>query len=130
MVGYIPAGNRFVLGIRHESNYSLGDIPYYARPIINMRGAPLMKYQNKNTMLMEADVSYNVYKRWYLSGFAGMGNAFESFADFEKGKSVTTMGAGFRYLIARKLGARFGIDFALSQDDFAFYIIFGTAWLK
>jgi Omp85 superfamily domain len=130
MIGYIPAGNRFVLGIRHESMYSLGNIPYYARPIVNMRGAPLMKYQNKNTMVMEADVSYNVYKRWYISGFMGIGNAFSSLADFEKGKSVTTLGTGFRYLIARKLGTRMGVDFAFSQDDFAFYIIFGTAWLR
>jgi hypothetical protein len=130
MIGYIPAGNRFVLGIRHESLYSLGNIPYYARPIINMRGAPLMKYQNKNTMVMEAEVSYNVYKRWYISGFTGIGNAFSSFADFEKGKSVTTLGSGFRYLVARKLGTTMGMDFAFSQDDFAFYIIFGTAWLR
>ena len=130
MIGYIPAGNRFVLGIRHESQYTLGNIPYYARPIINMRGAPLMKYQNAHTMVMEAEVDYNVYKRWYISGFMGIGNAFSSIADFEKGKSVTTLGSGFRYRIARKLGTSMGMDFAFSQDDFAFYIIFGTAWLR
>ena len=95
-----------------------------------MRGAPLMKYQNTNTMLMEAEVSYNVYKRWYISGFTGMGNAFSNFADFNEGKSVTTLGTGFRYLIARKLGTNMGMDFALSNEDFAFYIVFGTAWLK
>jgi hypothetical protein len=130
MVGYLPAGKRFVVGLRHESNYSLGDVPFYARPMIQMRGAPLMKYQNVNTMLMEAEVSYNVFKRWYLSGFTGMGNAFEDFSGFEEGKSTATLGTGFRYLLARKLGASMGMDFAFSQDDFAFYIIFGTAWLK
>jgi len=130
LIGYIPTSNKVFLGIRHESNYSLGDIPFYARPIINMRGAPLMKYQNKNTLLMEAEVSWNVYKRWFVSGFTGVGNAFESFKDFEKGKSVTTMGTGFRYKLARKLGINMGMDFAFSQDDFAFYIVLGTAWLK
>jgi hypothetical protein len=130
LIGYLPAGNRLFLGVRHESNYSLGDVPFYARPIVSLRGAPLMKYQNVNTMLMEAELSWNVYKRWYLSVFTGMGNAFSSFADFEEGKSVTTLGAGFRYLLARKLGANMGMDFAFSNDDFAFYIIFGTAWLR
>jgi hypothetical protein len=130
MVGYIPAGPKIFFGIRHESLYSMGDIPFYARPIISMRGAPLMKYQNTNTTLIEAEVTYNVHKRWYISGFTGMGNAFASFSELAEGKSVSTIGTGFRYLVARKLGTHMGMDFAMSQDDFAFYIVFGTAWLK
>ena len=130
LIGYVPAGNKVFLGLRHEGNYSLGDIPFYARPIISMRGAPLMKYQNRNTLLMEAEVSWNVYKRWFVSGFAGIGNAFESYEEFEAGKSVATLGTGFRYKLARKLGTNMGVDFAVSQDDFAFYIVLGTAWLR
>jgi hypothetical protein len=130
LIGYVPAGKKVYLGLRHESTYSLGDIPFYARPIIFLRGAPLMKYQNKNISVMEAEVDWNVYKRWTVLGFTGMGNAFDNFADLEKGKSVTTLGTGFRYMIARKLGTNMGMDFAVSNDDFAFYIVFGTAWLR
>jgi hypothetical protein len=130
LIGYLPASDKVSLGIRHESNYTLGNVPFWARPIISLRGAPLMKYQDVNTTLMEAEVSWNVYRRWYLSGFTGIGNAFSSFDDFEEGKSVTTLGTGFRYAVARKLGAHMGMDFALSNEDFAFYIVFGTAWLK
>jgi hypothetical protein len=130
LIGYIPAGPKVFFGIRHESLYSLGDIPFYARPIVNLRGAPLMKYQNKNTMLMEGEVSYNIYNRWNVSAFAGMGNAFNGFSELEEGKSVSTIGTGFRYLLAKKLGTHMGMDFGFSQDDFAFYIIFGTAWLR
>jgi hypothetical protein len=89
-----------------------------------------MKYQDSHTMVMEAELSYNVFKRWFISGFTGMGNAFSSLEDFNSGKSVSTYGTGFRYLIARKLGTNMGMDFAWSMDDFAFYIVFGTAWLK
>jgi hypothetical protein len=130
MIGYFPVSARIFAGIRHESIWSVGDIPFYARPIIVLRGAPLMKYQNKNTMLMETEISWNVYNRWYLSGFTGIGNAFSGIADFDEGKGVTTLGSGFRYLVARKLGTQMGMDFGFSQDDFAFYIIFGTAWLR
>ncbi len=130
LIGYFPASNRVSVGIRHESNYTLGNVPFWARPIVNLRGAPLMKYQNVNTTLMEAEISWNVFKRWYLSGFTGMGTAFSSFSEFDNGKSVTTLGTGFRYVLARKLGAHMGMDFAVSNDDYAFYIIFGTAWLK
>jgi len=35
-----------------------------------------------------------------------------------------------RYMVALKPGTNMGMDFAVSQDDFAFYIVFGTAWLR
>jgi hypothetical protein len=130
MIGYLPAGDRFVVGVRQETNATLGNVPFYARPIVSLRGAPLMKYQDKHTILMEAEVDYNVFKRWFISGFTGIGNAFPSLGDFEEGKSVTTLGTGFRYLMARKLGMQAGMDFAFSNEDFAFYIVMGTAWLR
>jgi hypothetical protein len=130
MIGYLPAGRKLMLGVRHESSYSLGDVPFWARPIVYLRGAPLMKYQNNNTMVMEAELSMNVYRRWYVSGFTGIGNAFSGFSEFETGKSVTTIGSGFRYLVARKLGTQMGLDFGFSQDDYGIYIVFGTAWLR
>lgn len=129
-IGYFPAGNRLIVGLRYGSNYTFGDVPFYARPIIQMRGVPLMKYQNKNTTLMETEVSVDLTNRWCLIGFAGIGNAYSSVSEFENGKSVRTMGSGFRYLLARKLGARMGMDFAASQDDFAFYFVFGSSWLR
>jgi len=130
LIGYVPAGKKVFLGLRHESTYSLGDVPYYARPIINLRGAPLMKYQNQHVMVMEAEVDWNVYKRWTVTGFTGIGNAFANLADFDEGKSVSTLGTGFRYKMARKLGMNAGMDFAVSNEDFAFYIVLGTAWLR
>lgn len=130
LIGYFPANDKLFIGVRHESTYSLGNIPFYARPIVVLRGAPLMKYQNNNTTVMEAEVNWNVYKRWNLVGFTGMGNAFSDFESFEKGKSISSVGTGFRYLMARKFGLQMGMDFAKSTDDFAFYIVFGTSWLR
>ena len=130
MIGYLPAGDRLTVGVRQETNATLGNVPFYARPIVSLRGAPLMKYQDINTILMEAEVDYNVFKRWFISGFTGIGNAFPSMGEFEEGKSVTTLGTGFRYLMARKLGMQAGMDFAFSNEDFAFYIVMGTAWLR
>jgi hypothetical protein len=129
-VGYFPASKRVFIGLRYGSNYTLGDVPFYARPMVQMRGVPLMKYQGKNTTLMETEVSVDVSSRWSLLGFAGIGNAYSKISDFENGKSVRTAGSGFRYLLARKFGVKMGMDFAASQDDFAFYFIFGSSWLR
>jgi outer membrane protein assembly factor BamA len=130
MIGYFPASEKLFIGVRHESTYSLGDIPFYARPIVVLRGAPLMKYQNNNTTVMEAEANWNLYKRWSLVGFTGIGNAFSDFESFENGKSISSVGTGFRYLLARKFGLQMGMDFAKSTDDFAFYFVFGTSWLR
>jgi len=37
-------------------------------------------------------------------------------------------GTGFRYLISRVFQIRTGMDFAWSDEDFAFYFTTGTAW--
>jgi hypothetical protein len=130
LIGYMPVNKSIVMGVRHESIFSIGEIPFYARPIVILRGAPIMKYQNRNTTVTEFEVNWNFYRRWNLVGFTGLGNAFESFDEFNNGKSVGNIGTGFRYLIARKFGMQMGMDFAQSTDDFAFYIVFGTSWLR
>jgi hypothetical protein len=129
-LGFFPASKKLNVGIRYGSNHALGDMPFWARPIIQMRGVPLMKYQDKNVTLMETEVSVDVYKRWSVIGFTGIGNAYSSLGEFDEGKSVHTLGTGFRYLMARKFGLKMGVDIAASQDDFGFYIIFGSSWLR
>lgn len=129
-MGYFPASSNVTVGIRWEGHFSVGSTLFWARPWVKLRGAPQMKYQNQNTVLMETEVDWNLYKRWTLVGFTGIGNAFAEIGDFDRGKTVRTLGAGFRYLIARELGADMGMDFAFSNDDFAFYVVFGTAWTR
>jgi len=131
MIGYFPVNKKLFVGVRQQNTYSLGDIPFYARPVVMLRGAPITKYQNNNTTLLETEVDWNLYKRWSLLGFTGIGNAFKDYDSFNKGKSVATIGTGFRYLLMRKLGAQMGMDFAASSGgDAAFYIVFGCSWLR
>jgi len=129
-MGYFPASEKVNVAMRYDTQFSLGDVPFWARPWVDLRGAPLVKYQNKNIASMEVQVDWNVYKRWTLLGFTGIGHAFSDFGEFDKGKSVRTLGTGFRYLIARQLGAQMGIDVAFSNDDWAFYIVFGNSWSR
>jgi len=119
-----------VFGLRNENAFTVGDVPFYARPIVVLRGAPLMKYQNRNTTVYEFELAWNAYNRWSVLGFTGMGNAFDSFDNFNEGKCVASIGTGFRYLVARKFGMQMGMDFAQSTDDFAFYFVFGTSWMR
>ncbi|MCZ6650085.1 MAG: hypothetical protein O7D35_05390, partial [Acidobacteria bacterium] len=42
--------------------------------------------------------------------------------------AVSVYGAGFRYLLSRKLGLTGGLDLARGADENTLLIIFGSAW--
>ena len=62
--------------------------------------------------------------------FAGYGRTVSDIDSINEGSNVWNAGAGFRYLIARLLGLQMGIDVARGPENWAFYIVFGSAWLK
>jgi len=130
-LGYKPISHKVYSAWRFDGSFLLGEAPFYAYPFLQMRGVPAMKYQSDNTLLVETEWKFNVYKRWSLDVFGGTGKAFPTFDKFGAATLVYNYGIGFRYLIAKKYGMDAGIDFAFSNDgDFAFSIIFGTAWNK
>jgi glucose/arabinose dehydrogenase len=44
--------------------------------------------------------------------------------------TVVTGGAGFRYELASKYGLHMGVDVAFGPDGPAFYVQFGSAWMR
>lgn len=130
-LGYQPISKKVFSGWRFDASFMFGDSPLYALPFVEMRGVPVMKYQSDNTMVVETEWRFVVYKRWSVDVFTGLGKAFETFNTFGDATLVYNYGLGFRYLIAEKFGMDMGLDFAWSNNgDFAFYIIVGSAWNK
>ncbi len=125
-----PINTRWISGFRFDMQQVFGDIPFYIKPFLDMRGVPAVRYQGKTTMLAEAEQRFDVYKRWSLVALGGTGKAFDNFNDFSKATWVYNYGGGFRYLIARKLGLRMGVDVAKSNDSWGYYLIFGSGWLR
>lgn len=93
-----------------------------------LRGIPALRYQDRSTAVVETEVRWNVTPRWALIGFAGAGKAFGQRVDWTEAETVVAKGAGFRYLLARKLSLYGGLDFARGPEDRAFYIQVGGAW--
>ena len=128
--GYLPIGSRLFSAYRFQGSYLIGEAPFYAYPFVSLRGIPAMRYQSDNTLVAETEWRYKIYKRWSLTAFTGAGKAFQSISNFNDIDWAYTVGAGFRYEIARLLGTHMGLDFAWGNaKDFAFYIVFGTSWL-
>ena len=127
--GWVPVRPDWVLGLRADGAFSGGDIPFYMLPRVDLRGISLSRYQGQHTLTTEAELRWDFTPRWSILGFAGMGwTAANDLNDFAIDDGHVAGGTGFRYLISRIFGIRTGIDFAWSEEDFAFYLTTGTAW--
>ena len=126
--GYLPLSPQFILGGRIDGRTSRGDVPFYQLPFIELRGVPVARYQDQSTAVLDTELRWNVTPRWALVGFVGVGRAWGTKSTFSDAGVVTAGGAGFRYLVARRLGLYAGLDIARGPEDTAIYIQAGSAW--
>lgn len=80
--------------------------------------------------LVETEQQFNITSRWSIVAFAGIGAAFGEEEGVNTTLTAWNAGSGFRYLIARQLGLRMGLDVARGPEDWAIYIVFGYSWQK
>ncbi|MEK6479175.1 BamA/TamA family outer membrane protein [Catalinimonas sp. 4WD22] len=118
----------WISGFRLETKIQTGDAPFYIEPAISLRGVPLARYQGDQTYVLETEQRYDFTLRWSMVAFGGLAKAPTDDISFDDALLVHNYGTGFRYLIARKFGLRTGIDVAWSNDNFGWYIVFGSAW--
>jgi hypothetical protein len=128
---YKQIGRKFVGGLRIDGQQALGKPPFYAEPFIDMRGIAAERYQGKADILTEAEARWDVVPRLSVLLYGGMGKAFDEWADFSDATLVYSYGTGFRYLLARKFKLRMGLDVAKGPaDQWGYYVVFGSSWLK
>ena len=127
-ISYWPILNSVVLGVRVEGDFSDGDTPFYDVPYINIRGIPALRYQGENVLVGELQARWDITFRWSLVGFGGAGLTAERISDFGDESAKWAGGGGFRYLIARRLGLRVGLDIAFGPEDTVLYVGVGSAW--
>lgn len=125
---WIPLAPSWVLGIRADTGFSQGDIPFFAQPYVSLRGVSDAKFQDRNQLTGELELRWNVAPRWYVLGFGGAGKAYGNLHSLSDAPTAYGFGTGFRYLIARKLGLTMGIDIARGPGQNAFYVQIGSAW--
>jgi hypothetical protein len=125
---WIPLSPDWILGLRVDTGFSQGDIPFFAQPYVSLRGVSDAKYQDRNQLTGEVELRWNVTPRWSVLGFGGVGRAYGNLHSFGDAPTAFGFGTGFRYLLARKLGLSMGIDIAHGPQQNAFYIQVGSAW--
>lgn len=130
MFAYKPLSKKLVGGFRLDGQQAFGEPPFFMLPYLSMRGLPAVRYQGKADILSEIEMRWDFVKRWSLILFGGTGKAFDEWSKFSDADWITSYGSGFRYLLARKFKLRVGIDIARGPDDWAYYIVFGSNWVK
>ncbi len=118
------------LGIKGEMEQSSGDMPFYMRPYVKLRGAPAARYQGDGIAAVEAELRWQCHSRWSVVGFGGVGMSWFDDHPFKGTDTTVTGGAGIRYLIARQYGLHMGLDVAYGEEGPAIYIQFGSAWAR
>lgn len=127
-LAYFPMGRRFDLGLRADYRTAPGNVPFYQLPSIDLRGVSYGRYQDRSVGMVEAELRWNITRRWAALAFGGAGRAWGRQSSFGDASTETTKGAGFRYLVASALGLYAGVDWAWSRNDHAWYIQIGSAW--
>jgi outer membrane protein assembly factor BamA len=127
---YLPLSHKLISGFRAEYQQVWNDVPFYLKPFINMRGIPVARYQGNVTTLLETEWRYDFVPRWSGLIFSGAGKAIQDWTDFSDAPWHGSVGVGGRYLIASKLKLRMGIDVARGPEQWAYYIVFGTSWVR
>src|SRR5690606_19557421 len=125
---FFQFSSKWVSGYRFESKIQFGNPPFYMKSSVSLRGVPMARYQGDQTYVLETEQRYDFNLRWSAVVFCGLAKAPTADTSFNDAQWVYNYGTGFRYLLARKFKLRTGIDVAWSNDDFGWYIVFGSAW--
>lgn len=128
--GYFPLRENLIAGIRGEMQQVFGSPPFYLKPFINLRGIPVARYQGNIFTVAETEFRWDFERRWSAVAFVGSGKAYDQWNGFQDAEWHSAGGAGFRYLIARQFKLRMGVDVARSPGQWAYYLVFGSAWIR
>jgi hypothetical protein len=129
-IQYVPLLPTLYLGLRGDAAAVFGDAPFYLKPFVSLRGAPIMRYQGNEAASIEAELRWQFWRRFSAVAFGGFGAAWTDFGRFKHVTTVPTGGVGFRYEIARKYGIHMGLDLAFGPDNTAVYVQVGRAWAR
>jgi hemolysin activation/secretion protein len=130
LIRHWPLSERIFLGARAQANFSFGDVPFYARPFIYLRGIPALRYQGEHAATAELELRWQFHPRISLIGFGGGGLAWTNLESFDREQSAFSGGLGVRYLVARKFGMHAGLDVARGPEEGAIYVQLGNAWIR
>lgn len=128
LLSFHPFAEQFILGFRFEAKAVDGDPPLWAYPWISIRGIPALRYQNEIAGAIETELRWNIFPRWAVLGFVGVGASRGDSSRYEDETGIVAGGIGGRWLFRPEDSLWVGVDIAHGPEDTYAYIQVGHAW--
>lgn len=125
---FLQLGKSVVIGGRLEGEFVDGFAPFFFHPFIDLRGIPALRYQGESVITTELEARWDFHPRISAVGFIGAGWVSDVFNELDGAEARVAGGVGIRYLLAKALGLRLGIDVARGPEETAIYLTMGHAW--
>ncbi|MEX1311353.1 MAG: BamA/TamA family outer membrane protein [Candidatus Sulfomarinibacteraceae bacterium] len=128
LLSFHTFAKRFVLGFRLDLDTVDGNPPLWAFPWISLRGIPALRYQNETAGAIETELRWNIFPRWAVLGFVGVGASRGDTLVYEDESGIIAAGVGGRWLFRPEDSLWVGVDVARGPEDTYAYIQVGHAW--
>jgi len=129
---YLTVIPNHILALQLYGRSTNGDVPFQELSQLGgvnlMRGYYQGRYRDHDLIAFQAEYRLPLWRRFGLAGFAGAGDVSSKVNNFRWRDLKTSIGFGFRYLLApeEKLNLRF--DFGFTKETSGFYINFAEAF--
>ncbi|HNP36895.1 MAG TPA: hypothetical protein PKK10_13665 [Woeseiaceae bacterium] len=125
---YRRLNKSIVLAWELQACHRKGDAPLWDACTVKLRGFPATDYLGKASGSGQAELRWQLNKRWGLVGFAGAGIYSSSFNDIREHQAIPSYGIGVRFSVLAAKRVNLRVDYARSTDSNAVYVSVGEAF--
>lgn len=127
---YLPIGDKGVLASRVAAQYASDGTPFFLYPAFgqgaDLRGYQMGSYRDRFLLAAQAEYRHRFTGRIGSALFGGVGSVAPNFAGWER--TLWSVGAGFRFVLAPKNDISLRVDVARGRDETTYYVSIGEAF--
>ncbi|MFA0087744.1 BamA/TamA family outer membrane protein [Vibrio sp. E150_011] len=125
---YTSVWENVVIASKVTMESSGGDVPFYEKPTLKMRGFNHGRYRNDNIIQGQFEGRWTFKPRFGLVAFVGLGKTSEAEQDILSQNTIVTKGLGFRWQPVEQKKMNIRLDFAKGPEENTFYLSVGEAF--
>ena len=104
------------------------EVPLWDACRIGLRGFASTDYMGKSSFKAQAELRWNLSKRWGVAAFAGAGQITESLAGSRDNDVIPSYGGGVHFTVQPQQRIIMRLDYGRSSDSDAWYLAVGQAF--
>ena len=129
---YFKLGEKQVLAYRVRGCAVNGHAPFFAVCSLgnsaDLRGYPAGRYRDRRMLVGQAEFRREIWWRFGLNAFAGMGEVAPTFGDLSASDIRPGAGIGARFTVSPKSHINLRVDYGIGRGSHAWYVGIGEAF--